>query len=103
MSDRDNVTIERGVPAEAGTDPNRAGVLLTSPYNEELVDTLKSLPRGDRWWDEAREGWWVAAAHEEFVVEAAVGAFGGVRILGLDGESDYYVDRHGRSVQERLL
>lgn len=96
-----DVTLERGVPA--GTTPDRGGLLLTSPYDEELVDTLKSLPRADRWWDGEREGWWVAAAHEDFVVQAAVAVFGAVKIIGQDGESDYYVDRHGRSVQERLL
>lgn len=98
-----DVTLERGIPAGAGFDPNRMGLLLSSPYDEGLVETLKSLPRADRWWDAEREGWWVAAAHEEFVIEAAVAVFGAVKIVGLEGESDYYVDRHGRSVQDRLL
>lgn len=102
MSDHD-ATLERGATAGGGPNPDRLGVLLRSPYDEELVDTLKTLPRGDRWWDAEREAWWVAAAHEEFVIDAAVAHLGAVKIVGQDGESDYYVDRHGRSVQEKLL
>jgi len=96
-------TLERGVPAGAGLNPGQLGVLLTSPYSEDLVETLKTLPRGDRWWDEEREGWWIAAAHEAFVIEAAIAHLGGVKVLGLEGESDCVIDRHGRTVQERLL
>lgn len=99
----DDVSIERGATAGAGTDPDRMGILLHSPFDEDLVETIKSLPRGDRWWDEARHAWWVAEKHEEFVVSAAVASFGHVKITGGDGGSDYYVDRNGCYEQERLL
>jgi hypothetical protein len=102
MKERE-ASLERGATAGAGTNPDRLGLLLRSPFDEDLVETIKSLPRGDRWWDEEREAWWIAAEHEEFATSAAVASFGSVKIIGLEGESDYYVDREGRTVQERLL
>lgn len=101
--DRDDITIERGVTAGTLVDPDRVGLLVKTPFDEDLIETLKSLPQRDRHWDPQREAWWVEAKHEEFAVEAVVAVFGHVKVLGREGESDYYVDRHGRAVQERLL
>ncbi len=99
----EDVSIERGATAGAGTDPDRMGILLHSPYDEDLVETIKTLPRGDRWWDEERRAWWIADKHEEFATSAAIASFGHVRITGIEGESDYYIDRNGVCEQERLL
>src|SRR3990172_8122267 len=94
--------LERDVPNPADDQP---GVLLRSPYSDDLTAALKEIsPRSDRRWVPELEGWWAASDHEEEVVHAVLQVFGRILLIGRDGEDDRYVDRDGTtSTQERLF
>lgn len=56
--------LEHGVDIDG-----RDGVLLTTPFDQQFVDELKStLPRGDRRWSSERRAWWVAAERTAYAI-----------------------------------
>lgn len=79
----------------------RPGFLLRTPYVEGFVDDLKRLPAADRQW--TGEAWWIAERHEARVLEMVIAMYGGLTIINPGQAADEVVDRHGRSIQERLL
>lgn len=94
-------TIERGIESRTG----RPGLLLRTPFHvrhEEFRETLKQLPRNDRYWDDGRTAWWIAEEHEEGVRRLCLRYWSQVMTLGQDGEGDVLTDRTGSARQERL-
>lgn len=86
-------SVEPGVP---GRD-DRPGLLVRTPYDERLVEELKSqIPRPDRYWNPEGEGaWWVAEEHEELVMFLLHQHWPEVMVCGAEGEPDLLVGRGG--------
>lgn len=83
-------TVERQVVGRDG----REGVSLRFPYDAGVVAALKDeIPAPDRYWN--GETWWVAAEHEDAAVQILQRRWNEILFIGLDGESDYLMDRNG--------
>lgn len=90
-------TIEQNVKRQG-----RTGLLVVTPFDELFVDKLKSqVPTLDRWW--TGDAWFVTSEHMDLVVSLCLQHFGGLMLLGGDGEEDRIVDRSGSTAQGRLL
>lgn len=82
--------VERRVEGRDG----REGVSLHFPYDPGVVAALKhEIPRSDRYWN--GETWWVATEHEDAAVSILQRRWNEIMFIGLDGESDYLMDRSG--------
>ena len=83
-------------------DDDRPGILVQTPYSEEFVEELKSLPRRDRAWDSEEKVWWVAEAHRDRVQELVIHHFGAVEVVDEDGACET-ISPQARTRQERLF
>ena len=96
-------TIERHVDHPRD---DRPGLLVLTPYDSRLVIDLKNIePRRDRHWDAEnfqQEGWWVAAEHEDDVVELCLMYFGGVQIIDSLAGDEFRGPGGERLAQDRL-
>lgn len=49
-----------------GSKEGRAGFIISFPYNEELVETLKrTIPHTEREWREDEKVWWISVRYED--------------------------------------
>ena len=82
----------------------RPGVLVQTPYDEFFVGQIKAMvPRGDRWFDPYRKGWWVAEAHAATIEHLVRECFGAVVIVDADGYAVTHECSGEKLVQESLL
>lgn len=90
--------VERRVEGRDG----REGVSLRFPYDPGVVASLKDeIPARDRYWN--GEMWWVAAEHADPAVQILQRRWNEVMFIGLDGESDYLMDRNGAVTYQASL
>lgn len=91
-------SIERECAGQDG----REGLLVRTPFDRSLVDQLKAqVPRGDRYW--TGEAWWVAPEHQDLVVYLLHKRWPEILFYGLEGESDFMVDRGGAVTEQGRL
>lgn len=83
--------LEHGVDLDG-----RTGALLTTPFQQDFIDELKStLPRGDRRWAGELRAWWVAPEHTSYAIDLMLRFWSAVDVIGDPDEGDYQVDRDG--------
>ncbi len=82
----------------------RAGVLVQTPYDEFLNSQIKGMvPRGDRWWNDHRKGWWVAEEYRDIAIHLVLQCFQYVVVVDDEGEAITHDSTGAKLVQERLL
>lgn len=79
----------------------RPGVLVQTPYSEYFVQNLKaSIPKGDRWWNEHRTGWWVSESYADLARHFVLEEFGVAIIVDDEGEERTIDHRTGETLQQ---
>ena len=83
---------------------NRPGLLVQTPFDEFFVEQLKAMvPRGDRWWNAHRKGWWVAEEHRETILHIVRDAYGTIIVVDEDGREITHEPSGEKLEQGRLL
>jgi hypothetical protein len=78
----------------------RPGFLVQTPYDEFFIEQLKAMiPRGDRWFNAHRKGWWVAEEHSEMILHLVREAFGAIIVVDEDGREITH-ERSGEKLEQ---
>lgn len=71
-------------PCRVGPD-GRPGVLVRTPFDEAVIEQLKTIPTKDRrWWPEVG-AWWVSAEQADLAEHFVRSRWDEVDVVGLDG------------------
>lgn len=78
---------------------NRPGTKIRAPFDRNVVHDLKAeIPVPHRYWD--GDAWWVSKEFTDAAVLILFRRWGEIMFIGLDGESDYLLDRHGTVTEQ---
>ncbi len=79
----------------------RPGMLFQTPYDETYVGQLKAMiGRRDRWWNDHRKGWWIAADSARLARHLTLEAFGVAVIVDDEGHETTHDQRTGETLEQ---